>query len=126
MPGQANQAVRLAVTSRLKYAPLQQLLVHRTDIHALEDLGPPGFRQHVVGVGGVQGIAHAVFHRLAKAQSINRARPVLIDLGDGRLPARKAAFAESLDDLAQSHHVRPATHADTPVRRSWRCHSTSR
>lgn len=80
---------------------MQQLLVHRTDIHALEDLGPPGFRQHVVGVGGVQDIAHAVFNRLAKAQSINHAWTVLVHLGGGRFPAGKAAFSKALDDLTQ-------------------------
>ena len=87
---------------------MQQLLIHRTDIHALEDLGPLGFRQQVVGVGGVQGVAHAVFHRLAKAQPINRAWAVLIELGGGGFPAGKAAFSKPLDDLAQPRQDRIA------------------
>lgn len=49
----------------------------------------------------MQGIAHAVFHRRAKAQSINRSWAVLIDLGGGRFPARKAAFSKAFDDLTQ-------------------------
>ena len=87
---------------------MQQLLVHRTDVHALEDLGPPSFRQYVIGVGGVHVIAHAVFQRLAKAQPINRAWAVLIDLGGGRLPPGKAAFSKALDDLSQSRQNRIA------------------
>ena len=56
----------------------------------------------------MQGIAHAVFHRLAKAQPINRAWAVLIDLGGGRFPAGKATFSKALDDLSQPRQNRIA------------------
>jgi hypothetical protein len=56
----------------------------------------------------VQGIAHAVFHRLAKAQPINRAWNVFIDLGGGRFPTGKAAFSKPLDDLSQPRQNRIA------------------
>lgn len=49
----------------------------------------------------MQGITHAVFHRLAKAQSINRAWAVIIDLGGGRFPPSETAFSKAFDDVTQ-------------------------
>ena len=56
----------------------------------------------------MQGIAHAVFQRLAKAQPINHAWAVLIDLGGGRLPPGKAAISKAFDDLSQPRQNRIA------------------
>ena len=43
-----------------------------------------------------------MFQRFAKAQPVDGARAVLVDLGCGGLPASEAAFTEALDDLAQT------------------------
>lgn len=87
---------------------MQQLLVHGIDVHPPKYLGAPCLGQHVIGVGGVHGVAHAVLQRFAKAQAVDGARPVLIDLRGGSFPAGEAAFAEALDDLAQTGQNRIA------------------
>lgn len=70
---QPDQTRCLAVASRFQHSALQQFLVHGVDVHAPEDLGAPCFRQHVVGVGGVHGVAHAVLQRFAKAEAVDGA-----------------------------------------------------
>ncbi|MNH22358.1 hypothetical protein D3C79_822120 [compost metagenome] len=52
----------------------------------------------------MHGVAHAVLHGFAEAQSIDRAWAVLIDLRGGGLPPRESAFTEALNDLAQARH----------------------
>ncbi len=103
-PGQAHQTRCLAVVPRLNDPALQQLLVNRIDVHAPEDLRAPGLGQHVIRVGGVQGVAQTVFHRLAKAKPVDSARAVFVDLCRCQFPPGKSALAEALDDLAQSRH----------------------
>lgn len=79
--GQPDQARRLAVAGRFQHSALQQFLVHGVDVHAPEDLGAPRLGQHVIGVSGVHGVAHAVLQRLAKAEAVDGARAVFVDLG---------------------------------------------
>lgn len=50
----------------------------------------------------MHGVAHAMFQRFAKAQGVNGAWPVLIDLRGGGLPPGEATFAKVLDDLAEA------------------------
>lgn len=99
--GQPDQARCFAVAGRFQHSALQQFLVHGVDVHAPEDLGAPRLGQHVIGVGGVHGVAHAVLQRLAKAETVDGARAVFVNLGRRRFPAGEAAFAKSLDDFAQ-------------------------
>lgn len=74
----------------------------------------------------MQFVSQAMLQRFAKAQPVDGARTVLIDLGCGRLPASEAAFAKALDNLAQSSNdgvtfivtgaaafIQPGAEADT-------------
>ena len=49
----------------------------------------------------MQLVTQAMLQRFAKAQPVDGAWAVLVDLGGGGLPASEAAFAEPFDDLAQ-------------------------
>ena len=74
----------------------------------------------------MQLVAQAMLQRFAKAQPVDGARAVLVDLGCGGLPASEAAFTEALDDLAQTSNdgvtfivtgaaafIQPCVEADT-------------
>ena len=49
----------------------------------------------------MKGVAQTVLQRFTKAESVDGARAVSVDLGRRRFPAGEAAFTEALDDLAQ-------------------------
>lgn len=54
-----------------------------------------------VSIGcGVQRVAHAVVQRPAKAQPVDGAWAVFVDLGGGRFPAGETTFPKALDHLA--------------------------
>ncbi len=63
-----------------------------------------GFLRIGAGVLFAFGVAQALLHRLAKAQPVDGARTVFVDLCRCRTPAGESALAEALDDLAQSRH----------------------
>ncbi len=48
----------------------------------------------------MQFVTQAMLQRFAKAQPVDGARAMLVDLGGGGLPASETAFAEAFDDLA--------------------------
>ena len=67
-----------------------------------------------------------MLQRFTKAQPVDGARAVLVDLGCGGLPASETAFTEALDDLAQTSNdgvtfivtgaaafIQPCVEADT-------------
>ena len=50
----------------------------------------------------MQLVTQAMLQRFSKAQPVNGAWAVLVDLGSGGFPSGETAFTEALDNLAQS------------------------